>query len=132
MEECEDRVRSPVESVDFACSMLDRVRALLDGGRRWQPMGLAATRSGMPCEPTSSTAHYFSLKGAAYRAFSEMSQQSQCYGTGTIRLDDVLSALTTANLGNSWLAAEIQLLGVRRALGEYRAMFEERRQRNRR
>ncbi len=131
MNDCENIVLSPAESVDFACSMLDRVRALLDGGRRWQPMGLAATRSGMPCEPTSSTAHYFSLKGAAYRAFSEMPQQAQCYGTGTIRLDDILAALTTANLGNTWLAAEMQLLGVRRALGEYRAIFEERRQRTR-
>lgn len=131
MNERSATARSQVESVDFACTLLERVRTLLDGGRRWQSVGLAATSSGMPCEPTSSAAHYFSLKGAAYRASSEILLDSQHQATGTICVDDILQALTTSDSAQRWVDAEFRLLGVRHALGEYRAMFEERRQRNR-
>ena len=121
--------RLEVESVDFACTFLDKVQTILAGGRRWHSMGLAATNLGCPCEPTASNAYYFSLEGAACRALVEMQQNSQCDSNSAIWVEHTLQVLTSGKLCHTWLDCEMLLLGLKRALGEYRAMFEERRKR---
>jgi hypothetical protein len=121
--------RLEVESVDFACALLDKVQKLLDGGRRWHSVGLAATKLGCACEPTASNAHYFSLEGAACRALVEMPQHSQRNSSSAIWTEYTLQVLTNGESGHTWLDCEMLLLGLKRALGEYRAMFEERRKR---
>lgn len=121
--------RLEVESVDFACTLLDKVQTLLDGGRRWHSAGLAATNLGRPCEPTASNAYYFSLEGAAIRALVEMPPHSHRDSSSTIWIGYTVQVLTNGKSGRTWLDCEMLLQGLKRALGEYRAMFEERRKR---
>ena len=52
--------------------LLARTRQILNDGKRWTQNHVASSRLGVRCDPLSSRAFFFSLKGAATRAHWEM------------------------------------------------------------
>ena len=121
-----DRVR-PIEEVlgtELALSLLVRTQELLGDGAYWRANALAYTWDGMPCDPLSSKAYYFSLVGAAAKARWEMREKLADAEIHPSHMKQVMAALSAVGSDHrgegGWAFAGAVLEGMLIALQEYR------------